>query len=80
MAVNPMIECYSRDRVPKYCHGVQSSALYTAPLFFVESLPGRSNWSLPCLPFHIHAGEIIPSFLTSNINIGLYIPKALTMP
>jgi len=51
MAVNPIIECFSRDLVPEYYQGSESSAVYTAPPLFVESLPGRSNMSLPCLPF-----------------------------
>jgi len=55
MAVDPIVECYSRDLIPKYCHGLETSAVYTAPPFFVESLPGRSIRCLPCLPLHMHA-------------------------
>jgi len=79
MAVNPIIECFSRDLVPEYYQGSESSAVYTAPPLFVESLPGRSNMSLLCLPLHMHAKVIIPTFLTSTINIGLYLPQALTL-
>ena len=40
-AVNPIIECISRDLVPEYCHSLGSSAVYTGPPSFVQSLPGR---------------------------------------
>jgi hypothetical protein len=50
---------------------------YTAPPCFFESLPGHSNWSLPRLPLHMHAEEIIPTFSTSNTYIRLCLPKAL---
>jgi len=79
MPVDPMIECFSRDLVPEYCHSLESSAIYTAPPFFVEFLPGRSSRSLPRLLLHMHAEEIIPAFLLSNIYIGLCPPKALTL-
>jgi len=79
MAVNPIIECSSRDLVPEYCQGIESSANYTAPPFFVESVHGRSNWSLPRLPLPLHAEEIIPTFLTFNIDIGQCLPNAFTM-
>jgi len=79
MAVNPIIECFGRDLVPEYCQGLKSSAVFTVPPFFVESLHGRSNRSLPRLPLHMHAEDIIPTFLTSNIYIGLCLPKALTL-
>ena len=69
MAVNPIIECFSKDLVTEYCPGLESSAFYTEPPFFVKTLPGRSNRSLPRLPLHMHAQEIIPTFLTWNINI-----------
>jgi len=69
MAVNPIIECFSRDLVPKYCHSLELSAVYTAPPFFVESLPGRPDRSLPRLPLHMHGERIVPTFLTSNIYI-----------
>jgi hypothetical protein len=70
MAVNPIVECFWRDLVPEYCHGLESSAVNTAPLFFVEYLQGRSNQSLPRLPLHMHAEEIIRTVLKSNIHIG----------
>jgi len=41
MAGNPIIECISRDLVPENCHGLESSAVHTAPPSFVESLPGH---------------------------------------
>jgi len=62
MAVNPIIECFSRDLVTEYCQGLESSAIYNAPPFFVETLPGRSNRSLPRLPLHMYAEGIIPAF------------------
>jgi len=79
MAVDPIIECFSKVLVPEYCHGSESSAVDTAPPFFVESLPGLLNCSLPRLPLHMHAEEIVPAFLTSNIYIGLCLPKSLTL-
>jgi hypothetical protein len=53
--------------------------VYPAPPFFIESLHGRSNQSLPALPLHMDAEEIIPTFLTSNIYISLCLLKALPM-
>ena len=79
MAVNPIIERFSRDLVPKYCQGLESSAVYTAPLCFVESLHGRWNRRLSCLPLHIYAEESIPTFLTSSIYIRLCLAKSLTL-
>jgi len=79
MGVNPIIECFWRDLVPEYCQGLESSAVYTAPPFFVESVYGHSNRSLPRLPLHMHAEDIIPTFLTSNIYIRICLPKALTL-
>jgi len=79
MAVNPIIEWFWRDLVPEYCQGLESSAVYTAPPFFVESVQGHSNRSLPRLLLHMHAEDIIPTFLTSNIFIGIWLPKALTL-
>ena len=79
MAVNPIIESFSRDLVTGYCQSLESSAVYTAPPCFVETLPGRSNRSLPHLPLHMHAQAIIPTFLTWNINIELCLPKALNL-
>ena len=63
---------------PGVLSGFEFSAVYTAPPFFVESLHGRSNRSLPNLPLHTHAGGIIPTLVTSNIHIGLCLSKALT--
>jgi hypothetical protein len=77
--VDPIIECFSRDLVPEYCHALEASAVSTALPFLIESLHGRSNWSLPCLPLYMHAEDIIPTFLTWNIYIGLCHPKALTL-
>jgi len=79
MAVNPIIECFGRDLVPEYCQGLESGTVYTAPPFFVESVQGRSNRSLPRLPLHMHAEDIIPTFLKLNIYIGICLPKALTL-
>jgi len=79
MPVNRIIECFSRDLVPEYCQRLEASTVSTAPSFFVKSLHGRSNRSLPCLPLHMHAEDIIRTFLTSNIYIGLCLPKALTL-
>jgi hypothetical protein len=41
MAVDPIIECCSRDLVPEYFQGLASSAIYTLPPCFFESLPGH---------------------------------------
>jgi len=62
MAVNPIIECFWRDLVTEYCQGLESNAVYTAPPFFVETLAGRSNRSLPRLLLHMHAQAIISTF------------------
>jgi len=78
MAVDPIIECFSRELVPEYCHGLESSAVYTAPPFSVESLPGRSNRSRSRLPLHMPAEGIVPAFLMSNIYIKQCLPKGLT--
>jgi hypothetical protein len=79
MPVNPIIECFSRDLIAEYCRGLEASAVSSAPPFVVESLHGRSSRSLPRLPMHMHAEDIIPTFLTSNIYIALCHPKALTL-
>jgi len=79
MADNPMIQCFSRDLVTEYCQGLESSQVYTAPPLFLETLPDRSDRSLPRLPLHMHAQEFIPIFFTWNINIRLYLHKALTL-
>jgi hypothetical protein len=67
-----------KDLVPEYCHGLESSAVYTSPPFFVESVHCGSNRCLPCMPMHMHAEDIVPTVVTSNINIGICQPKALT--
>jgi hypothetical protein len=79
MPVNPIIECFSRDLVPENCHGLQSSAVYTAPPISVESLQGRLNRCLPHLLLHINAEELIPTILMSDIYVGICLPKALTL-
>jgi len=80
MAVNrAIIECFWRDLVPGYCQGLESSAVCTAPPCFVESVHGRSYWSLPRLPLHMHAEDIIPTILMSNIYIGICVTKTLTV-
>jgi len=79
IAVNPIIECFSRDLVTEYCQCFQCSAVYTVPPDVVETLPGRSYRSLPRLPFHMHEQAIIPTYLSWNINIGLRLAPALTM-
>jgi len=62
MPVNPIIECFSRDVVPEYCQGLETTAVSTEPPFFVEYFYGRSNWCLPRLPLHMYAEVIIPTF------------------
>ena len=79
MAGNCIIECFSRDLVPEYCRGLESSVDFTVPPIFVESLHGRSKRSLPRLPLHMHVEDIIRTFLTSNIYISLNLPKAPTL-
>ena len=70
MAVNEIIECFRRDLVPEYCYSLESSVVYTAPPFFVESLNGHSNRILRCVRLHIHAEQIIPTVFMSNIHIS----------
>jgi len=79
MAVDPRIECFSRDLVPEYCHSLESSAVYTVPPSFVKSLPGHTNRSLPRLPIHMHGEGMVLGFSTSNIYIGLCPLKAVTL-
>jgi hypothetical protein len=79
MPVNPIIEYFSRDLLREYCQGLEASTVPTAPPFFVESFHGHSNRSLPRLPLHMHAEDIISTLLTSNIYIGLCLPKILTL-
>jgi hypothetical protein len=79
MAVNPIIECFSRDLVTEYCQDLESSAVYTVPPFILKTLPGRSNRRLPRLPLNIHAEAIILPFLIWNINIGLCLSLAITL-
>jgi len=79
MDVNPIIEWFWRDLVPEYCQGLESRAVYTAPPFFVESVHGRSDKSLPRLPLHMHAEDSIPPFFKSNMHIGWCLPTALTL-
>jgi len=79
MAVNPRIECFWRNLVPEYCQGWEPNMGYTAPRFFVESLQGCSNRSLPRLPLPMHAEELIPTLLRSNIDIRLCLQNALTL-
>ena len=79
MAVNHIIECCSRDLVPEYCQGLETSAIYTATHFFVEFGHVRSHSSLPRLQWHMRLDEIIPTFLMWNIYIGLGLLKALTL-
>jgi len=79
MAVNTVVECFSRDLVPKYFQGLQSSVVYTAPPFFVTSIPGCICRTLPGLPLHMNTPEIIATFIPSKVYIWLCLPKALTL-
>jgi len=79
MAVNPLIECFSRDPVHEYYQGLESSTVYTEPPFFVKSVDGGSNRSLPCLLLPKHSEDIIPTFVTSNIYFRLCLLEALTL-
>jgi len=79
MAVNPIIEYFSRNLLLEYCQGLKSCTVYTLPPFCVETLPGRSNKSLPCLLLPMHAQEIIPTFIMSNIYIEIWLSNALTL-
>jgi len=79
MAVSPRMEWFSKYLIPEYCQGLESSAVYTAPPLVVETHRCCSNWSLPRLPLHLNAQAVIPTFLTLNIYIGIYLPKSLTL-
>jgi len=79
MAINPIIAYLWSDLIPEYSEGLEYSVVYTLHSFFVKSLHGRVNRSLPCLQLHTHAGKINPTFLTSNIYIGLCLPRAHTL-
>jgi hypothetical protein len=58
---------------------LESYTVDTTPPYFAESLPCRSNRSLPNQLFPIHAEEILATFSTSNIYIGQCLLKALTL-
>jgi hypothetical protein len=79
MAINHTIDCGSRDLVLEYCHSMESTEGYTVPPIFVKFLPGRSNRGLPYLPMHMHAKDMIPTILKSNIYIRLGRSNALTL-
>jgi len=79
MAINPIIECFSRNLVIEYCEGLKSSAVYTAPPIFVKTLHGCSNRIQPPLPLHGHAQATICTVLTLNISMRLCLPNALTL-
>jgi len=79
MAVNPIIEFFSRDQVPKYCQSEESSTDYTSPPWFLEYLLCHSKSNLPHLVLHKHAEEVIPTFVTSIIDIGLCLPEAVKL-
>jgi len=78
MAVDHKIACFSRYHITKDCHSVESSVVSASPAFFVISLAGLVNRSLLRLLLHMHPEEIICTVLTLKINIGLFLPKALT--
>jgi hypothetical protein len=63
VAANRIIECFSRNVVTEYYQGSEPIAVYTAPPFFAETLPGPSHSSLPRLPLHMLAQAIIPTFI-----------------
>ena len=79
MAVNPIIECFSMEFVTEYCQGLESSAVYTTPPGFVESLHSPIRRNLPRLPLYMCPEVIIPTLLMWNIYIGICLPKALTV-
>jgi len=70
MALNRILECFSRDLIPEYCHGLESRVVYTAPPFLVQSLNGCSNRSEPPLPMHLDAEHFSPTFRMLIIYIG----------
>jgi len=80
MAVNPRIEYFSSNLIPEYLQSVECSTTYTVLHFFVKCLPCRSNRSPPRLLLQMQVDEIIPTFSTSNIYIGHYLPTELTLP
>jgi len=78
MVVNLIIEYFSRNLVPENCHGLESSAICTAPLF-VDSLPGRISRSLSRVSLNIQAEEDIATFFMSNNCIGVCLPQAVSL-
>jgi hypothetical protein len=56
---------------------LECSAVYNAPSICDRSLSSHFDRSLPHLPLDKHAEETIPTFITSNIYIGIFLPKAL---
>jgi hypothetical protein len=67
------------DLISEYNNGLDCIAVFTAPPVFGELLPGQSNLCQPRLHLNMPEEDIIPIFITSNIYIGLYLPKALTL-
>jgi len=78
MAVNPMIEWFSRDLVPADCPTSESCTVYIAHPFFTKSLPGRANTSLHCLLLNLYTTTFLPLFVTSNIYIRQCITKSFS--
>jgi len=79
MAVDKVIECIWMDLVPEYCQSSDSGTVYTAPPIVVRSVHGSSNRHVPRLALHMRAEDVIPTFITSIIDIGICFPKALTL-
>jgi len=79
MAVNPIIQCFSRDLVTKSCQGLESRVVSTGPPFFLECLHGRSNRCLPRLPLHMHAEDII-SYLIDMEHLSRNMPSQSPHP
>lgn len=79
MAVSLIMTCFSWDHITKDCQRLEASAVYPAPPFVVEILPGGSNRTLHLLPVHMHAQAITPTFVTLNIYIRLRLSTAVTL-
>jgi hypothetical protein len=62
MAVDPIIECFSRDLVTQYCQDLESSGVCTAPPIYVETISCRSYRSISRVLLHMHAQAIILTF------------------
>ena len=68
MPVNPIIQCFSRDLIPEYCQGLESSAFNSAPLFLSNpSMVTQIGVYLACLGICMQRKLFLPSSRRTSI-------------